>query len=501
MPCGLASSAVTRIGQRIVERPYAWVVALAIVLRLPTFVTRLFDADEAAIGVQGLVVRSGGTLYRDIFDRKPPLPPLAYAASFSLTDSTDIRPMRVLVTMLLALGGVLMAYEAKHRWGTNTHAAWAGTLFVTGAMALFPADAGGANYAHFALLPGAAALLWSRRPQWFWALAAGVAFGLALLTRQSWALALPAVLFSTWRCGRWRSVVAVVLGIAVTVSTVSLYAPFAAYWEWNFTNSPGFVLATAGIGISLLRALASSAAFIGFHVTMALCLWIVLRTRNPLKAVGREDRDVWLWLLSGLAAVAAGFRFFGHYWLQVLPPLVVLATPLVVSLVGRSRRRAVIGVAVPAMIAFALLFVPGSFHNRPDAATLAAYVHSNTAPYERVFIWGSFPEVLVEAQRLPGGALVHTDFVTGRSGGREDPHVTLGLATPGALRIMMSDLVAHPPLLVLDTSTSSELGYVNYPMSLFPDVANFVNDNYEHVTDIDGVAVWRRVTDMSHHSP
>ena len=150
---------MTRIGHRIVERPYAWVVALTIVLRLPTFVTRLFDADEAAIGVQGLVVRSGGTLYSDIFDRKPPLPPLAYAASFALTDSTDIRPMRALVIVFLALGGLFMAYEAKQRWGTNAHAAWAGTLFVTGAMALFPADAGGANYAHFALLPGAAALL------------------------------------------------------------------------------------------------------------------------------------------------------------------------------------------------------------------------------------------------------------------------------------------------------------------------------------------------------
>lgn len=486
---------MTRIGQRILERPFAWVVALAIVLRLPTFVTRLFDADEAAIGVQGLVVRSGGTLYRDIFDRKPPLPPLAYAASFSLTDSTDVRPMRVLVTLFLALGGLLMAYEAKRRWGTNAHAAWAGTLFVTGAMALFPADAGGANYAHFALLPGAAALLWSRRPQWFWALAAGGAFGLALLTRQSWLLAFPAALFSAWHSGRWRSMGLLVGGTAATVSTVALYAPFGAYWEWNFTNSPGFVLVAAGIGISLLRALASSAAFIGFHITMAVCLWIVLRTRNPLRAAGREDRDLWLWLFSGLAAVAAGFRFFGHYWLQVLPPLVVLTTPVVVSLAGRAQRRAVIGVAISAVVAFTLLFVPGSFHHRPDATNLATYVHDNTASDERVLIWGSFPEVLVEAERLPGGALVHTDFVTGRSGGREDPAVTLEMATSGALQIMLNDLEDHPPLLVLDTSTSSELGYSRYPMSLFPDVAAFVHGNYEHVIDIDGVAVWRRTTD------
>lgn len=487
---------MTRIGQRILERPYAWVVAVAFALRLPTFVTRFFDADEAAIGVQGLVVRSGGTLYRDIFDRKPPLPPLAYAASFAITNNTDVRPLRVLVTAFLALGGVLMAYEAKRHWGTNAHAAWAGTLFVTGAMAFFPADAGAANYAHFAVVPGAAALVWSRRPQWFWALAAGGAFGLALLTRQSWLLALPAALFSAWRSGRWRSVGAFIISAAATVSTVGLYAPFGAYWEWNFTNSPGFVFAAIGVGIALLRAVASSAAFIGFHITMAICLWIALRTRNPLRAAGRVDRDLWLWLITGLAAVAAGFRFFGHYWLQVLPPLVVLTTPVVASLSARAQRRAVIGVAVPALVAFALLFVPGSFHHRRDATELATYVENTTTSGQRVFIWGSFPEVLVRAERLPGGALVHTDFVTGRSGGREDPTETLELATPGALDIMMSNLVAYPPMLVLDTSTASDLGYSNYPLSLFPEVAAFVHDNYAHVADIGGVAVWHRVTDI-----
>ena len=487
---------MTRIGQRIIERPYAWVVSLAIVLRLPTLVTRLFDADEAAIGVQGLVVRSGGTLYRDIFDRKPPLPPLAYAASFSLTDSTDVRPTRVLVTILLALGGLLMAHEAKRRWGTNAHAAWAGTLFVAGAMAFFPADAGAANFAHFALLPGAAALLWSRRPQWFWGLAAGIAFGLALLTRQSWVLALPAALFGAWHAGHWRNLGLLAVGTTATVATVALYAPFGAYWEWNFTNSPGFVLAAAGVGISLLRGLASSAAFIGFHITMAVCLWITLRTRNPLKAAGRDDRDLWLWLLSGLAAVAAGFRFFGHYWLQVLPPLVVLATPVAVSFTGRARRLAVVGVAVPTAVAFALLFVPGSFHHRPDPADLAAYVHDHTAADQSVFIWGSFPEVLVKAERLPAGALVHTDFVTGRSGGREDPAETLALATPGALQIMMDDLRARPPALVLDTSTTTDLGYANYPLTLFPEVAAFVRDNYEQVADVGGVTVWQLVTDI-----
>lgn len=485
----LACPPVTRIWARLRERPFLTVAVLAVVLRLPTFTTRLFDADEAAIGVQGMVVRSGGTMYVDIFDRKPPLPPLAYGASFGLTDSTDVRPMRVLVTLFLIAGGLLVAHDAKRRWGSNLHALWGGTLFVGGAMALFPADAGGANYAHFALLPGTAALLWSRRDRWGWAFAAGIAFGLALLTRQSWLLTLPAAIYSAWCSGRIRHIALLFTGTALTVSTVALYAPFDAYWEWNFTNSPGFVFAAIGIGTAVFRGATSSAGFIAFHVTAVACLWVLVRRRNPLRTA---DRDLWFWLLSGLAAVAAGFRFFGHYWLQVLPPLVMLATPVAAELAARARRLAIAGVAVPGVVAFALLFVPGSFHDRPDPTDLAAFLVANTTATQRVFVWGSYPELLMRADRLPAGSLVHSDFVTGRSGGRKGPEVTLPMATPGAYELMLDSLRAHPPELVLDTSTTSELGYANYPLDLFPELHEFVTSGYERDGEVDGVGIWRR---------
>src|ERR1700704_6181334 len=105
----------------------AGLTGLAFVLRAPTFVGRLFDPDEAAIGVQAMVVRAGGTLYTDIYDRKPPLPPLLYAASFSLTNSTDVRLMRLLVTITLAMSGILVALDCLRRWGPR-HAWWGGTL-------------------------------------------------------------------------------------------------------------------------------------------------------------------------------------------------------------------------------------------------------------------------------------------------------------------------------------------------------------------------------------
>jgi hypothetical protein len=469
---------------------------LAFALRAPTLVTRLFDPDEAAIGVQAMVVRAGGTLYTDIYDRKPPLPPLLYAASFSLTDSTDVRLIRVLVTLMLAATGILVAFECLRRWGPR-HAWWGGVLLIAGAMALFPADAGAANYAHFALLPGTAAIIWARRGTLLMALAAGVAIGIAILSRQSWLLGVVPACVSIGLHGRWRNVPPFVAAAAATVATTGFYAPLGRFWQWNVTDSPGFVFAGRSIWSSLGSGLASIAGFAAFHpvVTVAIGVAAAAGAAAIKRRTLPGDVDLWLWVASGIGAWAAGLRFFGHYWLQVLPAFVLIVVPIVAGWVSRARTAAIVGVAVPAVAAWVLLFIPGSFHDRPDPEVLARYVRSHTTTADRVFVWGSYPEVLVASDRLPAGGLVHTDFVVGRSGGRDDPVKTLSSAVPAALGIMMKSLTERPPQLILDTSTAPNLGYRNYPTSLLPDLDRFIHDGYEQVDIVDGVTIWQRRTE------
>ena len=336
---------------------------LAFALRAPTLVSRLFDPDEAAIGVQAMVLRAGGTLYTDIYDRKPPLPPVLYAASFSLTDSNDVRLIRVLVTIMLAASGILVAFECLRRWGPR-HAWCGGVLLIAGALALFPADAGAANYAHFALLPGTAAIIWARRGTLPTAVAAGVAIGVAILCRQSWLLGVVPACVSVGLHGRWRNVPPCVAAAAATVATTGFYAPLGRFWEWNVTNSPSFVFAGTGIWSALGKGLASVAGFIGFHPVLIVA--VGLATVPSIAAIKRRtipaDVDLWLWVAAGIAAWAAGFRFFGHYWLQVAPPLVLLAVPVVTGWTRRARTAAIVGAAVPAVAAWVLLFIPGSFH-------------------------------------------------------------------------------------------------------------------------------------------
>ena len=57
-------------------------------------------------------------------------------------------------------------------------------------------------------------------------------------------------------------------------------------------------------------------------------LWRIPRAWSDRKLValdGQRDTDLWLWLLSAAISVAVGLRFFGHYYIQLVPPLALLA--------------------------------------------------------------------------------------------------------------------------------------------------------------------------------
>lgn len=467
-------------------------VAASVLLRLPSFVNRVFDPDEAAIAVQALVVRDGGQLYIDVIDRKPPVVPLLYSVFFTLTDSTDLRPLRLALAVALGLTAWAVAREMARRAGPVA-GWWAGGLFVTGSIAFFPTDAGAVNFSPVAVVPATFAILWSTSDRLHprvdpvaahrWAAAAGVALGVAVLCRQSWVVGVVALAISVGLRRGWKDAAIAVGATAATVASVALVVPFSEFLAWTFTKNQGFALASADAGATLLRIVGSTTAFVLLHATLVAA---VLHNRRSW----RQHADLIAWVLSGLVAVATGLRFFGHYWFQVVPPLVLLAAPALAAATARTRRLAVAGALVPAVAASLALFVPHLFRDRPDVAPIAAVVDRYTDEGDTVFVWGNEPEVLLAAERHPAGALVHVDFVTGRSGGREDPRVTDEEATPGALEILVAALRNDPPDLVIDTTGVEALGYEAYDLSKYPTVSALAREGWTRVAVVDGHTVW-----------
>lgn len=480
-------------------------VGLAMAVRTPGYVHELFDPDEAAIASQAISMRDGGTLYVDAIDRKPPLPAFVYETSFRLMGSTDLRPLHLVAALGLAGAALVVGLDARRRHGIRA-GWWAGVLMVGGAVAFFPVDAQAANYAHLALFPGAVAVVWARRGTVPASAVAGMALGVAVLTRQSWIAGIvPGVAASWWAggaaaetgsgdgrdlTGGLARAVIFLAATAAAVAAAGLWVPFGEFWAWTFSETGGYVLSEVEVGSTVGRFAATVAIFVAFHLTLVVSGVLAGRDRIRTWSDWRVDIDLWLWVFAGCAGVLAGFRFFGHYWLQVLAPAVMLVAPRLAHLRGSSARLALAGVAVPAAVAVAFAFTPDTFRTLPDPEPLAAYVDAHTNPGDTVFLWGNFPEVHWSGDRPPGGALVHSDFITGRSGGREPGPETLDEATDGASTALFRSFRRNLPRLVIDTSTAGIRDYDAYPMTRFSAIRRWVEENYEMTTTIGGTEIW-----------
>ena len=404
-------------------------------------------------------MRAGGTLYTDIFDRKPPLPPLLYAASFSITDSTDLRLMRVVVLVMLALCGIVVALELLADGSAQRPRGGAACLFIAGSMALFPADAGAANYAHFAVLPATAAILWSRRGT----------LPSCGRRRRSHRRGHPVQAELVAGCRSRIASASVCAGAGATSCRSSVLLPSpsprpastrrsAGSGSGTSRTAPASCSPASGFGSARGKGLASLAGFVAFHPVLAVALGIALAAGIAGVAAAPPPRRRRPVVVGRLGAGRVGSRA------AVLRPLLVAGRAAARSAGGASRLPLDGTAAAPGhrRCCGRLHWSPGCCCScpvrsiiDPTRRSLAAFVRARTTAADRVFVWGSYPEVLLAADRLPAGGLVHTDFVVGRSGGRDDPAETLADAIPEARTIMLDSLARTPPKLILDTSTST----------------------------------------------
>jgi hypothetical protein len=456
-------------------------IGAGLLAHLPGFGHQLFDSDEAAIATVGNVVAHGGVLYRDAIDRKPPLAPLLYAASFTVTGSRDLRPLHVLVGLELAGAAFVLALEARRVAGRRS-GWWAAGLLIAGAVAFRPVAGQAANYSQLALLPACGAIVCARRGTTRNAVAAGALLGLAILTRQTWILGLVPATAAAWLHGGRRPSrpLLVVLGVALTIAAVVLIAPFGDFWRWTFSGNAS-LLSPAGSTSVWPRFARTLWPFLAGHI--AICLLVIRR------GLHRDDMDLWLWLFTGLVAVVAGFRFFDHYWFQVLPPVCLLAA-FAIDRVNLPGRILLIGlVALPTVVFWSSAWTTTAFSN--SWSPVVSFISKHTRPTDRVAVWGSVPEIYWRSGRSPGGAMVTTDFVVGRSAGHPDGPQRLRAASPGALDQYMQSLYAHPPRLFLDTAPASIRGYGHYPLTVEPRVSRFVDSYYRALSTVDRVTVYQ----------
>ena len=114
-----------------------------------------------------------------------------------------------------------------------------------------------------------------------------------------------------------------------------------------------------------------------------------------------------VWLVVAIVGSVAAGHLSWHYFIQVMGPLALAAARFFDTFTLRrvAVTGAVLGIAVPAIAwwVFDMSADPLTYDSRqpvPQHQIVATYIHEHTAPSERVFVWGNWPVLYIESDRL-----------------------------------------------------------------------------------------------------
>ncbi|WP_307805329.1 glycosyltransferase family 39 protein [Streptomyces spirodelae] len=468
-------------------RLIAVLLALTVVTRIPSFVRTPWNPDEGYLATQARQLADGGVLYDTVVDRKPPFVPLLYRGAFAVFGDGSLWPVRVAAIVAVLVGAALAASIAARRWGQRS--AWtAGVCYVFLTIGLKPEDTQAATFEVF-MLPWTVAAIWyAERARW---LGAGLAAAGAVLSKQTGGAVLLPVLVLLWqhRAG-WGAFVRVTAGAALPVVSAALAFDPGRFLYWIATGS-GSYLSAEGAGLKpVLRALAGVGLLTLAALPLVVALVRAVRSRAAVPPTGRAPlsgtADLWIWLAASLGAATVGFQFFGHYFLQLVPPLALLGAAALRELTARAATAALTATALVACGYVGWGFTD-SRAEVDHARRLADTVRSYTDRKDRVLLWGMHPEGYWLSQRSPASRYLTAGFLTNFSGGRGEARVGERYAMDGAWPHFERELRRRPPELIVDDSRGKRYG-----VQQIPTLRRHLARHYEKVATIDGSSFYLR---------
>ncbi|MET9507844.1 glycosyltransferase family 39 protein [Streptomyces flavidovirens] len=474
-------------GARTAAPPY-WrtllpaLALLALLTRLPSLRRPLWNPDEGYLAVQARMLADGGVLYDTVVDRKPPLLPWLYETAFAVFGDESLLPLQLCAVAAQLLTAALLASVARRRWG-DAAGRTAGALYLLISIGLNPEDAQAATFEVF-ILPFTVAAFWcADRGRWC---GAGVAVAAAFLTKQTGGAVLAPVLWLLWQNAPARSALfRTAFGFCLPVLYAALLTGPHRFLFWTVTGSGAYATFTGSELHVLFRGLANTL------ILAFACAGLIPPVLRVLRVARTGAADLWLWFLTAAGAVILGFHFFGHYYLQLMPPIALLATAALQVLPARRATRAVIVSAGTCAVFLAW----GLLAPRPELAhvqKVAKAVKVRTEPQDRVLVWGIHPEAYWLADRTPASRYLTAGLLTNYSGGRNGPQVGEKYAMAGAWPVFRTEMAARPPALIVDDSRGKP-----FAPERVPTLRRLLADGYEELTTVDGAVLYVRSSPSS----
>ncbi|MGH7982996.1 MAG: ArnT family glycosyltransferase [Candidatus Udaeobacter sp.] len=498
------------------------IIAIVVILRSPTLLPSLYNSDEGYYGIIANDTLDGGTVYRTAVDTKPPGIYYVYIAVFRIFGRNNLLAVHILAVFVV-VATALVLRRIGARVADDWAGAWAGIGYAMFVHAYRPGDTLAANTEIFASLFLALSVLaflqGERKARWNWMLLSGALIGVATLIRQPAAVTLDAMLaylVYLWLIPRSQSVGHVLAaGSGAVIGFVAVIAALAGYYQWQGNLHNAYLWAWA----FAIRYVESETTFgyvlqrlVTVHLAVILLsgvlwyfgIWQVVKTLRSFRRWKSAPTDPVLfifWLVLSYLGIFIGWRFPGHYHLAVLPPLSILAGQAFSRFVAEQRRSpqlrwrwirtAIIAAAALPTIGFLIV----AFVVRTQTLNFLPVVQQivkETGPNDRIFVWGSSPQLYSFSGRRMATRFVSCTHLVGAYASR--PRAVRDKAEsviPETWEMFQADWEAHPPVLIIDMSTADPF-WSAHPMTRYPVLRGYLHQ-YRLESVIDGDTIYRRL--------
>src|SRR5437899_5197047 len=407
------------------------IILLTVAIRLPSLLhPQPIDSEEMYSVVANEIV-DGGRPYADAVERKPPLLFWTYAAVFKVAGEFNWKALHIVALMwtLCAMAGLYVIgrelfdsntgliaaffYSVFQPWWTWKTLAFDGEMLMNLPIILAWAIA-------FRRSPS------PLRPELF---PAGALLGAAFLLKQPAAVtAVPLgiyLLLPSYRASRGFTPTNSI--IQATMLTLGFFAALGlvsiVLWKQGIVHE-AFYWTIADHDLPHVfwqKGIVNTLIFLGTCLPLLFGAIMACRDKSEIWTGKMAERTALLGLLAASAiGAAAGARFYPHYYVQLIPPLALLAASYYARLWSRTiqpphwllRPRVTYAWLALTVITFSIIHWAGLAPRRlPSEAGRYLFTHSN--PKDRIFVWGQKVNIYLEAHRRPASRYITTFPLTG----------------------------------------------------------------------------------------
>ncbi len=507
------------------------IAGLIFVLRIPVLYQHIIDIDETAFSEFASIMLNGGLPYIDAVDNKPPLTYYFFYFVYALTGFKSLITVHIFTTIWVIITGICI-YVFGNKLKDYKTGVVSALLFIFMMHTYEPKyiSSNGETLINLFLVISSYVFLFTGvngLHKKSLHVISGVLLGLGVMTNyKAGVLAMVFVVHSLITGPLLSHNRMFVLKDNISrllITGLSSFIPLAMFVFifkmqgnlneavfWGFLYNFGYI-ESGKDAFSLFKIIGRT----GYFILLTFPAWVaalkyLFANIKQLRLPGGTESDeteysyfsfLALWLCFSIYGASIGGRGYGHYFIQIVPPLALAASAGYVY-IQQYKKTVWLWLIIPAVIftasridiikTYELLNYP-NYKSEISFRKTGEYIKSVTAPEDKIYSWGWSTPVYYFADRRSASRFIISDFVSGRIFGTGNTSSAVrNELTEKFFPILMEDLQKNRPMYFIDTSPAGFFGYDRFPLTMYPELNSYVNSNYNRETVIDGLVIYKR---------